>query len=88
MTRRPFTLLGLATAALLFAAHPAAQAQSPELAPVPDDSIALRYFRTDGNYEGWGVHFWESFEKVQDGASSAARTRATCRSSASPGARR
>ena len=67
MTRRPFTLLGLATAALLFAAHPAAQAQSPELAPVPDDSIALRYFRTDGNYEGWGVHFWESFEKVQDG---------------------
>jgi len=61
-------LLGhLLMAAVLLAGGAAAPARAAdvELATVPADSIALHYYRADGNYEGWGVHFWESFEKVQ-----------------------
>jgi len=56
-----------ATAALVatMAWLPAAHAADINLAPIPDDSIALRYYRADGDYVNWGVHFWESFEKVQ-----------------------
>jgi hypothetical protein len=42
-----------------------ARAADMQLAAIPDDSIALRYYRPDGDYQNWGVHFWESFEKVQ-----------------------
>lgn len=61
MKRRqlPRLLLALACAA---ATLPALAADA---VAVPDDSIALHYYRPDGKYEGWGVHFWESFEKVQ-----------------------
>jgi hypothetical protein len=58
----------LAAAAALAAATawlPAAHAADMNLAAIPDDSIALRYYRADGDYVNWGVHFWESFEKVQ-----------------------
>lgn len=66
MIRRQLTALGLATAMLASLGLPsAAQAQTTALATVPDDSIALHYYRADGAYDGWGVHFWESFEKVQ-----------------------
>lgn len=55
-----------AAAALLMAgASATVQAQDVKAADVPADSISLHYFRPDGNYDGWGVHFWESFEKVE-----------------------
>jgi hypothetical protein len=54
----------LALTALL-AAGTTARADDAQPAAVPDDSIALHYYRPDGNYDNWGVHFWESFEKVQ-----------------------
>ena len=63
MNRRQLTARLLA-AGLLGAAL-ALQAAVAAPAAVPDDSIALHYHRADGQYEGWGVHFWESFEKVQ-----------------------
>lgn len=60
-------MAALAAAALFAAAGASSpvRAQEVKLDPVPDDSVALRYWRPDGKYEGWGVHFWESFEKVQ-----------------------
>jgi len=49
-------------------ATPLAQAQAaPEAAKVPDGMISLHYYRPDGTYDGWGVHLWESFEKVEGG---------------------
>jgi hypothetical protein len=67
MQRR--TLCSAALAATLFAiAAPAAHAQAaPEVAKTPDGMVAIHYHRSDDNYTGWGVHLWESFEKVQDG---------------------
>ena len=60
-------LNGLLAAAVLLATAAAVPAQAQDLKhdPIPADSIALHYWRPDGNYDGWGVHFWESFEKVQ-----------------------
>jgi hypothetical protein len=52
---------------LQFAATGPALAQAPQLTPVPDGQVAIRYFRPDDNYVGWGVHLWESFEKVKEG---------------------
>ncbi|HYS14428.1 MAG TPA: pullulanase-associated domain-containing protein [Burkholderiaceae bacterium] len=65
MQRRSF--FALLAGFLMFGASLAASAQTPQLAPVPDGQVAVRYFRADGDYTGWGVHFWESFEKVKDG---------------------
>jgi Bacterial pullanase-associated domain len=67
MKRRELCGCIAAAAALLAASALPVQAAGLQLAAVPDDSIALHYYRPDGNYEGWGVHFWESFEKVKDG---------------------
>ena len=68
MKRRPVVCLCIAAAALFaLGAGTPARAQTVELAAVPDDSIALRYYRADGKYKSWGVHFWQSFEKMQDG---------------------
>jgi hypothetical protein len=39
-----------------------AQAQTVETAKVPDGHVAIHYFRSAGDYDGWGVHLWESFE--------------------------
>jgi len=62
MNRRAW-LAGVALAATLQA--PPALAQDVKAADVPADHISLHYYRPDGAYDGWGVHFWESFEKVQ-----------------------
>lgn len=59
-------IAALGTAALL-SSGPAAAQDAVKAAEVPADSISLHYYRPDGNYAGWGVHFWESFEKVKDG---------------------
>jgi hypothetical protein len=65
---RRHLIAGLAaTAALTLAAALPAHAQDVKAADVPADHISLHYFRPDGNYDGWGVHFWETFEKVADG---------------------
>jgi hypothetical protein len=65
MKRR--SALAVLAAPAIFALSLAAFAQAPELAPVPQGSVAVRYYRADGDYTGWGVHLWESFEKVKDG---------------------
>ncbi len=66
MNRRELFGRLMATAALVAGtAWQPANAADVQLATIPADSIALHYYRADGNYEGWGVHFWESFEKVQ-----------------------
>ena len=62
--RSAFVLL---TGSLMLAAAVVALAQEPQLTPVPEGQVAVRYFRPDGEYSGWGVHFWESFEKMKDG---------------------
>ena len=59
------TFLCLLAALIAAPASLPALAQEMKLAAVPDDSVALHYNRPDGKYDGWGVHFWESFEKVQ-----------------------
>lgn len=67
MQRRTFCSAAIA-ATLSIAALPAAQAQAvPEVAKTPEGMITIHYHRPDGQYEGWGTHLWESFEKVQDG---------------------
>jgi hypothetical protein len=53
--------------ALVLLAAFTASAQAPELVAVPEGKVALHYFRPDGNYSGWGLHVWSSFEKVSDG---------------------
>lgn len=67
MQRRLFCSAALA-AALIATVAPAVHAQAaPEVAKTPDGMVAIHYHRPDGKYDGWGVHLWESFEKVQDG---------------------
>jgi len=57
-----------AAVAFLLSAAPISRAQStPEVAKTPDGMVAIHYFRPDGKYDGWGVHLWESFEKVENG---------------------
>ena len=68
MIRRQLTVLLtvlLTVAALSALTTGPAFADDVKTAAIPDDSVALHYFRADGAYDGWGVHFWESFEKVQ-----------------------
>ena len=65
--RSVFSLLcGLMLAAGLGAGS-AASAQAPQVTPVPDGMVAIHYYRPAGDYDGWGVHLWESFEKVDNG---------------------
>ncbi len=59
------TALGLAAAGMMFSMG--AAAQSAEVAKAPDGSVGIHYWRPDGDYAGWGVHLWESFEKVKEG---------------------
>jgi len=44
-----------------------AAAQEKQAVPLPAGKLAIHYYRPDGNYAGWGVHLWESFEKIVDG---------------------
>jgi hypothetical protein len=59
---RLFACAAFAAAGISFTA-PAA-AQTVETAKVPEGSVAIHYFRPAGDYEGWGVHLWESFEQT------------------------
>lgn len=69
MNRR--NLIGLAAALGVVAAvgsfSSTASAQTPEVAKVPDGMVSIHYFRPAGDYDGWGLHLWESFEKVEGG---------------------
>jgi hypothetical protein len=67
MKRR--SLFGLLCGLFLSAglAAGSAQAQAPQVTPVPDGMVAIHYYRPAGDYDGWGVHLWESFEKVENG---------------------
>lgn len=65
MNRRLF--VNLFAAPLLVGVAALSGAHAQELVKVPDDSVAIRYFRPNGDYDGWGTHIWESFEKVKDG---------------------
>ncbi|HEU0201938.1 MAG TPA: pullulanase-associated domain-containing protein [Burkholderiaceae bacterium] len=73
MKRR--SLLTLLTAVTLTGLSAAAGAQAPEVAKVPDGSVAIHYYRPAGDYDGWGVHLWESFEKVDSGKIVGGKTR-------------
>ena len=65
---RRLILAAAAAAVALGLGAPLARAQAtPEVAKVPDGMVAIHYHRPDGKYEGWGVHLWESFEKVENG---------------------
>jgi hypothetical protein len=33
---------------------------------VPEGKIAIHYYRSDGSYDGWGLHVWESFQKKDE----------------------
>lgn len=59
-------LLSIIATGLLAAlsALPVAAQEPPKL---PDGMVGIHYFRPDGNYNGWGVHLWESFDKVENG---------------------
>jgi hypothetical protein len=35
---------------------------------LPDGKVAIHYFRAKGDYESWGVHSWESFQKAEEAA--------------------
>jgi hypothetical protein len=67
MQRRSIST-AIAAAFMLCAVAPIAHGQAaPEVAKTPEGMVAIHYFRPDGKYDGWGVHLWESFEKVENG---------------------
>src|SRR5256885_3062121 len=65
MKRRSFVTLFTAITVTCLATSAAGQA--PDVAKAPEDSVAIHYNRPAGDYDGWGVHLWESWEKVKDG---------------------
>ena len=65
MQRRLLVTLFTAVGMTCFVAG--ASAQAPEIAKVPDGSVAIHYHRPGGDYDNWGVHLWETFDKVKDG---------------------
>jgi hypothetical protein len=65
--QRRLILAAAAVLASVLGAPPAGAQATPEVAKTPDGMVAIHYFRPDGKYEGWGVHLWESFEKVDNG---------------------
>lgn len=52
-----------------------AGASAQEVAKVPDGMVSIHYFRPAGDYDGWGVHLWESFEKVENGKITGGKSR-------------
>jgi hypothetical protein len=44
-----------------------AAAQDKQAVALPAGKLAVHYYRPDGNYDGWGLHLWETFEKIVDG---------------------
>jgi hypothetical protein len=57
--------LALAAGLALFLAAPSA-ASAEEAKAADGDKVVLHYHRADGNYEGWGLHTWESFQKKEE----------------------
>jgi hypothetical protein len=55
-----FTCTALA-ATSLGSSNPA-HAQAADVAKTPEGSVAIHYYRPAGDYDGWGLHIWESFE--------------------------
>ncbi|HVO19965.1 MAG TPA: pullulanase-associated domain-containing protein [Anaeromyxobacter sp.] len=45
-----------------------AQPGAAEDLKLPDGKVAIHYFRAKGDYESWGVHVWESFQKPEEAA--------------------
>jgi len=75
--QRRLILAAAAAALALGVGVPLAHAQAaPQVAKTPDGMVAIHYFRPDGSYDGWGVHLWESFEKVENGKVVAPKTMA------------
>jgi hypothetical protein len=75
MKKRLFCAAAFAALTLGFGT-PLARAQAvPEVAKVPDGMISIHYHRPDGAYDGWGVHLWESFEKVENGKITGPKTK-------------
>lgn len=76
MKRKLLGLLGvLGALSLMLGVSGMARAQAPQVAAVPDGMVAIHYFRPAGDYDGWGVHLWESFERVADGKITGGKTR-------------
>src|SRR5438045_8802151 len=38
-----------------------ARAAAAEELKLPEGKVAIHYYRSDGGYDGWGLHVWESF---------------------------
>jgi len=57
-------LLNAAMGACMLASAPQVSAQTPALADLPAGSVSIHYVRSAGDYDGWGLHVWESFEKT------------------------
>jgi Bacterial pullanase-associated domain len=55
-------VLGVLAATALLAPRPAVA----EDFKAPDGKTAIHYSRPDGNYEGWKLHVWESFQKPDE----------------------
>ena len=57
---------GLLVAAGLLATAGLAGPTGAEDLKLPDGKVAIHYIRPDGNYGGWGLHAWESFQKKEE----------------------
>jgi Bacterial pullanase-associated domain len=64
MTRR-LVLTSLAALWLAAGIQAPVAAQAPEVAKLPDGMVAIHYHRPAGDYDGWGLHLWESFDKIE-----------------------
>lgn len=40
-------------------------APAQETVALPEGKLAIHYYRPDGQYDAWGLHLWESTEKVE-----------------------
>src|SRR5207248_10404552 len=43
-----------------------ARAAAAEELKLPEGQGAIHYYRSDGGYDGWGLHVWESFQKKDE----------------------
>ena len=74
MKRRLLFTAAVAAATVLLAAS-AVNAQAPQIASLPDGMFAIHYNRPAGDYKDWGLHVWESFDKIVDGKPAGDKTR-------------
>ncbi len=62
LLKKVLTVFGLFAAGVVGLASTA----GAEEAKLPEGQVAIHYFRADGNYDGWGLHVWESFQKKEE----------------------